>query len=109
VLARDVYSRPPITIKSHDLHVGNIRKVVGEITFTTRRTSYFPPLVLAGNASFGLFLAFLFVFYVMVIAIVFYCVPFFLFSDIITIPNENQDANFIQLTKVYKIVRSIKA
>jgi len=109
VLVRDVYSRPPITIKSHDLHVGNIRKVVGEITSTTRRTSSFPSLVLVGNASFSLSLAFLFVFYVMVIAIVFYCVPFFLLSDIITIPNENQDANFIQSTKVYKIIWSIKA
>ncbi len=75
MLARDVYSIPPITIKSHDLHVGNIIKVVGEITSTTRRTaSSFPSLVLAGNASFGLFMAFLYVFYVMVIAIVFYCV-----------------------------------
>jgi hypothetical protein len=32
VLASDPYSRPPITIRPHDLHVGNIRGVVGEIT-----------------------------------------------------------------------------
>jgi hypothetical protein len=31
-LAEDVYFRPPITIKCHDLHVGDIKKVVGEIT-----------------------------------------------------------------------------
>jgi len=32
VLVGDVYSRPPIIIRSHNLHVGNIRGVVGEIT-----------------------------------------------------------------------------
>jgi hypothetical protein len=32
VLVRDVYSRPLINIKSHDLHVGDIRKAMGEIT-----------------------------------------------------------------------------
>jgi hypothetical protein len=32
VLAGDVYSMHPINIKSHDLHVGDIRDVVGEIT-----------------------------------------------------------------------------
>jgi hypothetical protein len=31
-LAGDVYSRPPITIRSHDLHVDDIKKVMGEIT-----------------------------------------------------------------------------
>jgi hypothetical protein len=31
VLARDACSKPPITIRSHDLHVGDIRRVVGEI------------------------------------------------------------------------------
>jgi hypothetical protein len=31
VLARNVCSRPPITIISHDLHVGDIKRVVGEI------------------------------------------------------------------------------
>jgi len=30
-LAGDVYSTPPITIISHDLHVGDIRRVVSEI------------------------------------------------------------------------------
>ncbi len=27
----DVYSKPPITIKFHELHVGDIKGVVGEI------------------------------------------------------------------------------
>ncbi len=31
MLASDVCSRPPITIRYHDLHVGDIRRVVGEI------------------------------------------------------------------------------
>ncbi len=31
-LEGDAYFRPPITFRSHDLHVGNIRGVVGEIT-----------------------------------------------------------------------------
>jgi len=31
-LAGDAYFRPPITIKSYDLHVGDIRGVMGEIT-----------------------------------------------------------------------------
>ncbi len=31
-LVGDACSRPPITIRSHDLHVGNIKGVVGEIT-----------------------------------------------------------------------------
>jgi hypothetical protein len=30
-LVGDVYSRPPITIRSHDLHVDDIRGVMGEI------------------------------------------------------------------------------
>jgi hypothetical protein len=30
-LASDACSRPPITIRFHDLHVGNIRKAMGEI------------------------------------------------------------------------------
>jgi hypothetical protein len=31
-LVGDACSRPPITFKFHDLHVGNIKGVVGEIT-----------------------------------------------------------------------------
>jgi len=31
ILVGDVCSKPPITIRSHNLHEGNIRKVVGEI------------------------------------------------------------------------------
>ncbi len=30
-LTSDAYSRPPITIRSHDLHVGDIKGAVGEI------------------------------------------------------------------------------
>jgi hypothetical protein len=32
VLASDVCSRPPIIIKSHDLHARDIRGAMGEIT-----------------------------------------------------------------------------
>ncbi len=32
MLANDAYSRPLIIIKSHNLHAGDIRGVVGEIT-----------------------------------------------------------------------------
>jgi hypothetical protein len=32
MLASDVFPRPRITIRSHDLHASNIRRVVGEIT-----------------------------------------------------------------------------
>jgi hypothetical protein len=31
VLVRDACSRPPITIRSHDLHANNIRGAMGEI------------------------------------------------------------------------------
>jgi hypothetical protein len=37
VLASVACSKPPITIKSHDLHAGNIRKVVGEIVSYHKR------------------------------------------------------------------------
>jgi acetyltransferase-like isoleucine patch superfamily enzyme len=30
-LGGDVYSRPPINFRSHDLHVGNIKRVVGKM------------------------------------------------------------------------------
>jgi hypothetical protein len=33
MLVDDACSRPPITIRSHNLHVGDIIRVVGEITF----------------------------------------------------------------------------
>jgi hypothetical protein len=29
---RDVYSRTPIIIRSHNLHVGDIKRALGEIT-----------------------------------------------------------------------------
>jgi hypothetical protein len=31
VLIDDVCSRPPISVRSHNLHVGHIRRVMGEI------------------------------------------------------------------------------
>jgi hypothetical protein len=37
MLASDSCFRPPITIKSHDLCVGNIRRAMGEITFYHER------------------------------------------------------------------------
>jgi hypothetical protein len=33
----DACSKPPITIRSHDLHVGDIRGAVGEITSYHKR------------------------------------------------------------------------
>jgi hypothetical protein len=36
-LAGDTYSRPPIIIRSHDLHAGNIKGVMGEITSYHKR------------------------------------------------------------------------
>jgi len=41
VLASDVNSRPPITSRSHDLHVSDIRRVVGEITSYHERDPLF--------------------------------------------------------------------
>jgi len=32
VLAGDVCSKPPITIRSHDLHESDIKRAMGEIT-----------------------------------------------------------------------------
>ncbi len=37
MLAGDVCSRPPITIRFHDLRVGDIRRVVGEISYYHER------------------------------------------------------------------------
>jgi hypothetical protein len=37
VLASDVYFKPPIIIRSHDLHVGNIRGAMGEISSNHER------------------------------------------------------------------------
>ncbi len=42
----DVCSRPPITIRSHDLHACDIRRAVGEIALTT----------MMGTISLSLFL-----------------------------------------------------
>jgi hypothetical protein len=41
-LVGDAYSRPPIIIKFHDLHVGNSRGAVGEITSYHERDYFFP-------------------------------------------------------------------
>jgi hypothetical protein len=37
MMACDVYSRPPIIIKSHDLHVDDIRGAMGEIASYYKR------------------------------------------------------------------------
>jgi hypothetical protein len=36
-LVRDAYFRPPITIKSHDLHLGDIGGAMGEIPSCHKR------------------------------------------------------------------------
>jgi hypothetical protein len=36
-LTSDICSRPPIIIRSHDLHVGNIKRAMGEITYYNER------------------------------------------------------------------------
>jgi hypothetical protein len=41
-LASDACSRPPITIISHDLYVGDTRRVVGETVCTTRGINSLP-------------------------------------------------------------------
>ncbi len=65
-MTKDVYSRPLITLRSQNLHVGDIKKVVGEIISYHEKDYLSPFLVPVGYVSFGLFLAFLFVFHVMV-------------------------------------------
>jgi hypothetical protein len=50
--------------------------------------------------SFGLSMAFPFVFHVTVPAIGFYSYPSFLLPNIITIPNQNQNAHFSSTQKV---------
>jgi len=58
-LVGDVCSKHPITIKSHDLHASDIRKVVDEIIFYQERDQLSPFfLVPASYSSFGLFLTF---------------------------------------------------
>ncbi len=76
-LAGDACSRPLITIRSHDLNVGNIRRLWVKWLPTTRRTSFLPSLVPTSYVSFGLSLAFPFAFHVMVLTISFYCDPSF--------------------------------
>ncbi len=81
MLDGDACSRPPITIRSHNLHAGDIRGAMGEITFYQGLAfSFF--LVLAGCTSFGLSLAFPFCLPMMVPTInllldfcEFYCIP----------------------------------
>ncbi len=71
----DACSKPPIIIRSHDLHVDDIRGAMGEIASyhkTTRGTSSPAFVVPASCASFGLSLAFPFVFGNDVLAISFY-------------------------------------
>jgi hypothetical protein len=58
VLVGDAYSRPPITIRCHDLHVDDIRRAMSEKASYHERTSFFLFLVPIGYASFDLSLAF---------------------------------------------------
>jgi hypothetical protein len=75
MLVKYVCPRSFITIRSHDLHVGNIRGAMGDITsYHTRGSSFLPSLVPTGYMSFGFSLAFPFVFCVMVQAIDFYLI-----------------------------------
>jgi hypothetical protein len=70
VLVGDACFRPLIIIRSHDLHVDNIRKVMGEITSnTTKGINFLFSLVIVGCIFFGLSLAFHYIFCVMVSAI----------------------------------------
>jgi hypothetical protein len=64
-LAKNVCSRPPIIIRSHDLHAGDIRRGVDEIASYHKRTSSLPSLIPLGYVSFWPFLAFPFVLCVM--------------------------------------------
>jgi hypothetical protein len=69
-LARNACSRPPIIIRSHDLHANNIKKVMGEITsYHHERINSLSSLVLVGFTIFELSLAFPFVLHVMVLTI----------------------------------------
>ncbi len=47
----DVCTRPPITIRFHDLHAGEIRRVMGKIASYHGGTSSFPSLVPLGYLS----------------------------------------------------------
>ncbi len=58
MLAGDACSKPPIIIRSHNLHVNDIRGVMGEIISYDEKNYPFPFLVPSGCASFGLSLAF---------------------------------------------------
>ncbi len=67
-MAGDACSRPAITIRSHDVHVDDIRRAVAEIASnheTTRGTNSLPSLVPMRCASFSISLGFPFVFSVM--------------------------------------------
>jgi hypothetical protein len=65
-LAIDACSRPPITIRSHDLHACNNRGAMGEIISYHKRDKLFP---FFGCVSLGLFAFFPFVLCVMVMVI----------------------------------------
>jgi hypothetical protein len=77
MLAKDACSRPPITVRSHNLHACDIRRALGEITSYHKRISSLPSLILVGCVSFGLSLTFPFVFHVMILTISFFYWIFF--------------------------------
>jgi hypothetical protein len=57
----DACSKPPIIIRSHDLHACHIKRAVGEIASYHERDWLFPFFwIHAGCVSFGLSLAFSF-------------------------------------------------
>ncbi len=68
-LAGDACSRPPIIIRSHDLHVGNIKGAVGEITSYHEEDYSFPFFWLLWVVRFLTFWPSLFVSPMMVLAI----------------------------------------
>jgi len=72
MLVKNVCSRPLITIKSHDLHVGDIRRVVGEIVSYHEKDKLSPFFGSYGLCVFWPFFGFPFVFCVMVLANDFY-------------------------------------
>ncbi len=65
-MAKNTCSRPFIIVRFHDLHASDIRGVVGEITSYHKRGLTLSFLVHVGYPSFGLSLAFHFVFCLMV-------------------------------------------
>ncbi len=69
VLVSDACSRPPITIRSHNLHIGDIKRAMREITPTTKGINFLPFFGSCGLFIFWPLFGHLFVSHVMVLAI----------------------------------------